>query len=98
MKTRIGFVSNSSSCSFCIVGQYYSWEELTKEIEEKLSSAGLNCNGQPDSEKCVGLDINKIKDMNLTYSEFKKVVEQKLKSVGLNADHVDIQTDGWYDG
>jgi hypothetical protein len=98
MKIRNGFVSNSSSSSFCIVGQYYNESLLTEDIEEKINAAGLEKAGRPDDDKCVGLNIDEIAKYDISYSEFKKIVESKLKSIGLNANSVGIHTDGWYDG
>lgn len=38
MKTRIGFVSNSSTTSFCIMGTYISKDEIPKELDYTQSN------------------------------------------------------------
>jgi hypothetical protein len=47
MKIRTGFVSNSSSTSFCVFGRYYSLDEKYTDIDnikEKIEAAANKCN------------------------------------------------------
>jgi hypothetical protein len=53
MKIRTGFVSNSSSSSFCIYKKLMS----DKQIEEFREILKKNCNGESyDDETCIGED------------------------------------------
>lgn len=88
MKTRNGFVSNSSSTSFSIFGIYiedsdlpkkfrcveYEWEELSKAVSE----LGLTCYTSTDSECAyIGRNWSSIGD-NETGAMFKDDVNKKL--------------------
>ena len=55
MKVRLGFVSNSSACSFCVYGFVFSREERPL-VEEILKRA-----------KAIGLDAFEMQDQNCQY-------------------------------
>ena len=90
MKIRTGFVSNSSSSSFCIYGAKLS-KELIKKIEETNKEFdciweifehekmfyGVECNY---SQVCVGLRYDKIGD-DETGKEFKERVAKRIEEV-----------------
>jgi hypothetical protein len=100
MKLRIGFVSNSSNTSFCIVGISLSNpdEKYNLKAEELgLDIQGDNPNNWFNDENYFGLFIEKMKD-DETLGEFKQKVAQKLKELTGTEQQVSIITRGWYDG
>jgi hypothetical protein len=113
MKIRSGFVSNSSSSSFCIYGAELSnhAEELAKKFgitEEDLDlyelgeilaeKTGLESETGPDSDSLfVGRSWSSIKD-DETGAQFKKSIEQTIKEA-TGVDIVcDTYSEAWYDG
>ena len=100
MKTREGFVSNSSSTSFCIMGlqvsetgEYDAAETLAEGTELEVH---YGCN-EGDDSVYVGLPPDRMKE-DETLLEFKNRVISALQSKG----HPDIEvfwiTDGGYNG
>jgi hypothetical protein len=85
MKVRIGFVSNSSSCSFCIYGMYIDDEKLIDKIEnddafnELLHSENIKIFGGMDFVEGVwaGKSLTSIRD-DQTFGDFKKEIEASL--------------------
>jgi len=81
MKIRVGFVSNSSSSSFCIVGI------SDKDVDAlKINSV---CDFDDDLDgfvecyehnHCIGLSITKI-DENETFKDFKERVARTMTEV-----------------
>lgn len=67
MKTRSGFVSNSSSSSFMIVGIY-----LMDDIEKALSKQGINYNDDYDIDVDLLDDIKKRGWKELDYGIYGK--------------------------
>lgn len=49
MKIRVGFVSNSSSCSFCIAKCYMTPEAIAEL--QRISQKSADVNGMPYSER-----------------------------------------------
>ncbi len=109
MKVRTGFVSNSSSSSFCIYGAYFdSLEEMAEalgldEVPKNTWDAdtkGLSIWDISDyassPEIFVGRQWSSIRD-DETGAEFKRSVEEKFtgaKGVKLCSTH----EEAWYNG
>lgn len=78
MKTRIGFVSNSSTTSFLIYGISAESNELNvDDVYDTAEKNGLNCY-QLDYEYYIGISWNKVKD-DQTGLQFKESVQEKIK-------------------
>lgn len=101
MKLRTGFVSNSSSSSFCILGVIIPSEIITEltekgsdiyELEEKTDldvAEGLDVYS---GEHFIGLTPDAMAD-DETLLEFKERILKKLKKLNLTVTLKDIQ---WY--
>ena len=74
MKTRIGFVSNSSTTSFCIYGGDVSEEILDKLYDDK----SLEVHSGQEGERYAGISWCRIKD-DETGLQFKARVQGLLK-------------------
>lgn len=97
MKIRTGFVSNSSSSSFCLYGVYLG--EENDELREKAEKAGLEYRwGGQTEEYCMGKAWNSIGE-NQTGGQFKEEIKTKIKEL-LNKDDVKCATleESWYNG
>lgn len=102
MKIRQGFVSNSSSSSFCIFGIVLSdfgctWKRDTSKLE------GLNYeNGIGDyyeDDLIIGFHADKILKYEKV-SKFKQDIVDKLKKIkpDITIDDIECHTDGGYNG
>ena len=102
MKIREGFVSNSSSTSFCICGicaeesyikKMFGIEDIS-ELEDEFEIY----NQDEYYPTYVGVDISYMKD-DETKAEFRKRVHEALsKRAGKDVGEIGLVTDGWYDG
>lgn len=101
MKTRTGFVSNSSSTSFCIYGidldATMNWDEMS-ELSQKLRDDGLEVHSDDCDEIYVGRSWAEIKD-DETGAQFKENVEKALRFHDLLGDRpLGTHEHAWYCG
>ena len=110
MKFRDGFVSNSSSSSFCIYGfqldedSYALREKIDKWITTNVGNNVWTVSGGPGGYSIYcGRDFSTIKD-DETGAQFKQsvqdVVLKMTAELGLPEDCKKLSTfeEGWYDG
>lgn len=97
MKTRLGFVSNSSSSSFCLYGVNFGDEiVLTKEDYEFMNKHGLHDErGQYDSIY-VGREWKTIRDHE-TGGQFKESVAISIRK-RWPGNTCTTHEEGWYNG
>jgi hypothetical protein len=95
MKIRQGFVSNSSTTSFCIYGI-----KTTKDFDyKKVKELGLEEYGsRPYDDDCnhIGISWYGIKD-DETGLQFKNRVEKLIEEAGFDEQCYTYE-DAWYDG
>jgi len=112
MKIRTGFVSNSSSSSFCIFGTFFTQKDLleyfdipadTENIIDDFEKLGLPyCTGPEydDGGVYVGRSVMDCKD-DQTMGDFKKQImdeiNAKLKKP-LTTKSYSFISEAWYDG
>ena len=97
MKKRDGFVSNSSSVSFCIYGASVSSEE-GEELESLIGDLGLTSGCFQDDDMCIGRDWSSIGD-NETGAQFKADVRKKLEKLTGRKDlSLGTHEEGYYNG
>lgn len=102
MKIRIGFISNSSSCSFCIYGVTIKADDTIEqeEIIERAEKADLEALYGPDYDTTiyVGRSWRGIGN-DETGAIFKADVEKKVKEAfGPNTYPCSTWEEGWYNG
>lgn len=103
MKIRKGYVSNSSSSSFFVVGVQYEQSKFDKDYDDlDLEGTDLEYqNGISDycGEYIIGIPILKMKDEQ-TLAQFKESIFEQLKKIGFigNKEDIQILIDGGYDG
>ena len=90
MKIRHGFVSNSSSQSFCIYGIY-----LDEEPKGDLDGLSMECTER--DEVCVGRSWASVKD-DETGKQFKEDVEKKVKALFGEDKKCNTHEYSWYNG
>jgi hypothetical protein len=96
MKVRLGFVSNSSSSSFCIFGIQY--EKTYDEAEEKVQGTGLQVHSGPYDDGCfVGIDWSNIKD-DETGLQFKERIQKAVDTAFGEGHKCSTYTEAWYNG
>lgn len=100
MKVRKGFVSNSSSSSFCVVGKQYNeedYEKIFNDLDWESPIYGVRITEY--DPYTVGLSINKMKDEE-TLAEFKKRAYEEIHKIDkdIKLEEISIHTDGGYDG
>lgn len=106
MKIRNGFVSNSSSTSFCICGMVYEGK-LPEDIEDLIKShnnlkseldPSISTYYDPNCEDVyVGIDIENMESFE-TRSEFEQRCKRILQNVFPELKGVYFHYDGWYNG
>lgn len=110
MKIRNGFVSNSSSSSFCIFGLSFPTGELNS-IEENFEDniwnltydVNLECYNGLDKyydEICIGIDMTSL-PRDKTLDEIEVEVQEKLKNIfpkEFEIGKLKIIVDGGYQG
>ena len=100
MKVRKGFVSNSSSSSFCVVGKQYNeedYEKIFNDLDWESPIYGVRITEY--DPYTVGLSIDKMKDEE-TLAEFKKRAYEEIHKIDkdIKLEEISIHTDGGYDG
>lgn len=100
MKIRSGFVSNSSSSSFCILGISFDSEDQIPETWSKHPSIKFEeaCN-EYDDRIFLGMYPENMKDEE-TLLQFKERIAQALTEGGIPTKSEDLHwfTDGGYNG
>jgi hypothetical protein len=107
MKVRHGFVSNSSTTSFCIVGISYPYPIVVNLQDEEYEEdefphvKGLEQHRHYDG--CcgyIGVDIDKMQD-DETLLQFKQKALEKLHQIphfkNVKIEEVSILSDAWSD-
>jgi hypothetical protein len=103
MKIRNGFVSNSSSSSFCVLGVNIddpTAERIEKEWEKlKGTGVGVHYAISGGEWKCVGIDVKRMKD-DETPRQIKRRLIDALHGIDVHItlDSVDFIEDGGYNG
>lgn len=97
MKIRQGFVSNSSTTSFCIYGV-----ETNEDVWEDAKEVGLAIESFSDYSEydyAVGLPYHMIQD-NETGAEFKHRVQTAIRKIfpDVKDEAFGLQADAYYDG
>ena len=96
MKIRQGFVSNSSTTSFCIYGTHV--EKIPEQYQDDYKIGNLEINRLNYSDYYVGLSPDSISD-NETGAEFKERVKLEIeKELGIKDPKCHWYCEAEYDG
>ena len=102
MKARKGFVSNSSTSSFILIGISLDEDEYkekfkvedTWDLEEKLADGLTTGTGEENDYVAIGIDPCVMKD-DQTLGDFKGIILELLHKSGLT--DVKIEDLGWHE-
>jgi hypothetical protein len=104
MKIRSGFVSNSSSSSFCILGVSVDNDAYEKVYDKKYNKEDKTildseCSISYEGEHYIGLNPEKIGE-DETIGQAKDRIVTEASKLGITIDKKDIDwiTDGGYNG
>lgn len=98
MKIRQGFVSNSSSTSFCIYGIHESGERNDlRALEEKADSLRLYCILTPGDGLYIGRKWSTVKD-NETGRQFKESTQEKINQLPIENKKCEMYEESWCNG
>lgn len=96
MKVRLGFVSNSSSCSFCIYGIWVDHPD--EELRDKAEELRLFCHrDQYGDGLYIGREWSSIGDEE-TGRMFREDTEKKIEQLPIEDKHCSTHEEGWFDG
>lgn len=96
MKIRTGFVSNSSSVSFCIYGIWVDHPE--EELREVAEEIGLFCHrDQYGDGLYIGRKWKTIGD-DETGKQLKEATQEKVDKLPVDDKICATHEEGWYDG
>lgn len=99
MKIRTGFVSNSSSSSFCVFGVSIDEDYDTNKLDELIKGTDLKYFCPPDQDMWLGVEPWSM-EMDETRKQFQERVEKLLQEVGFlnKGESATWHDDGWYEG
>ncbi len=97
MKIRQGFVSNSSSTSFCIYGAYVEDESDFVAIRQTVEGLGLYYHHGQFDGVYIGREWSSIGD-DETGRQFKESVQELINDLPIEDKECSTHEDGWYDG
>jgi hypothetical protein len=104
MKMRIGFVSNSSSSSFCVVGIPWQgavpFSEDDDNDHDKLNELSLEIYADDEGDAYIGSSIENMRNEQ-TLGEFKAFVASnigKYTNANVSDSRVDVYVGSRYDG
>ena len=96
MKIRQGFVSNSSSTSFCVYGIWVDHPE--EELRDMAEEMGLFCHrDQYGDGLYIGREWSSIGDEE-TGKQFKEDTQEKIDKLPTDNKKCSTHEEGWYDG
>jgi hypothetical protein len=103
VKLRKGFVSNSSSTSFCIIGKYFNNKLIQQNDKIKKTMWGdpedFDFHSDQDGDGIyIGISAYGWAKLDINYTELVKKIEKMFEEAGLPNDKIEIMTDGWFDG
>ncbi len=105
MKTRMGFVSNSSTTSFCIYGARTKVDEdnwqgryLGKDLDDRLQELGIEMQySQWSEEYLLGAEWSSIRE-DETGKEFRERIETEVLKIDPDATEFNTYEEAYRDG